>query len=166
MTLTGGTSQLSLRVGGLTIADWNGNAPNVHFGTASNPAIPGGVPGGMGVVGSIGVETPLPRPPVVVDANLGDREQGSVIGHTFTTSIGDPPITWGNLIANGPGPLVNAPSLTANGVFNWNSAGSPLGLYNFDVTATGFGSDVGRLSLNLVAPGPEIARGRRFCHRC
>ena len=155
MTLTGGTSQLSLRVGGQTIADWDGNAPNVHFGTASNPAVPGGVPGGMGAVGSIGVEGPEPLPPVVVDANLGDREQGSVIGHTFTTSIGDPPITWGNLIASGPGPLANAPSLTANGVFNWNSAGSPLGLYNFDVTATGFGSDVGRLSLNLVGQVPE-----------
>ncbi len=96
-----------------------------------------------------------------MDVNSGDREQGSVISHTFTTSVGVPPITWGNLIASGPGSLVNAPSLTANGVFNWNSAGSPLGQYNFDVTATnGFGSDVGRLSLNLVGQSAGTARGR------
>jgi hypothetical protein len=53
--------------------------------------------------------------------------------------------------------LANAPSLTPAGAFNWNSTGSSPGQYNFDVTATNAGgSDVGRLSLNLVSPAPVI----------
>jgi hypothetical protein len=51
-----GTSQLFLRVGGNVISDWIGQSPDVHFGTAAAAAVPGGVPGGMGPVGSIIVE--------------------------------------------------------------------------------------------------------------
>jgi hypothetical protein len=152
----GHTSNLALRVGDLIIADWDGNSPNVHFGTASSPPVPGGIPGGSGAVGTITVSgDPPPVPPVVVDLNLGNRVQGSLIDHTFTTSAGAPPISWSNLIVGGPGVPANPPSLSSAGAFNWNSAGSPLGQYNFDVTATNLGgSDVGRLSLNLVSPAP------------
>ena len=109
-------------------------------------------------VGQLSLNLVAPPPPVlpsVVDANLGDRLLGSVINHTFTTSAGDF-ITWGNLNVSGPGAPVNAPSLSSNGVFNWNTSGSPLGLYNFDATATNdAGSDVGQLTLNLVTPPPR-----------
>jgi hypothetical protein len=101
------------------------------------------------------VEPPPPILPAVVDANLGNRLLGSVVNHTFTTSAGDLPITWDNLTASGPNAPANAPLLSSNGVFSWNTAGSPVGQYNFDVTATNAGgSDIGRLSLNLVTPPP------------
>jgi hypothetical protein len=115
-----------------------------------------------GVVGTRdGMEFPvslggtLPLPPLVVDTNLGDQTQGNLINHPFTTSAGALPITWDNLLVSGAGTPAIAPTLNSSGMFSWNSAGSPLGLYNFDVTATNAGgSDVGRLSLNLVAPPP------------
>jgi hypothetical protein len=55
-----GTSNLSLRVGDLVIADWDAQNPNVGFGTGP-PNIPGGVPGGMGPVGQIRVIA-IPEP--------------------------------------------------------------------------------------------------------
>jgi hypothetical protein len=46
---------------------------------------------------------------------------------------------------------VIAPILTPDGMFSWNTVGSPLGLYNFDVSATNpVGTSAGRLSVNLV----------------
>jgi hypothetical protein len=164
MTLTGGTSTLSLRVGNNMIADWELNAPLVKFGSPSAPEVPGGVPGGMGLVGSIGVSGPDPLPPVVVDTGLGDRVEGNIIEHTFTTLIGDAPITWGNLLVSGTSTPAIPPTLTPGGAFTWDSTGSPLGQYNFDVTAANStGSDVGRLSLNLVAAIPEPASTALIC---
>jgi hypothetical protein len=93
--------------------------------------------------------------PVVVDANLGNQLPGALLGHQFVTSAGSPPIMWGSLVANGPGPLNNAPILTANGAFIWDTAGSIRGTYTFDATASNAaGSDVGRLLVTLV---PEPA---------
>jgi hypothetical protein len=118
---------------------------------------------GRGVVGTTdGMEfqvvignPPTFLPPLVADANLGNRTQDSLISHNFT-ALGTPPITWDNLMVNGPGAPTIAPTLTTSGVFSWNSAGSPLGLYNFDVTATNpYGSDTGRLMINLVEAPPE-----------
>jgi hypothetical protein len=95
------------------------------------------------------------QPPLAVDAELGDKLQGSIVGHTFSTSVGDSPITWDNLMVSGPGVPANPPALTSEGVFTWDSAGSPAGLYNFDVTAINSGgSDMGRLSINLIEPPP------------
>lgn len=94
--------------------------------------------------------------PVVVDANLGNRIQGNQVAHQFQTSAGTAPISWGSLtpVAGNPAP-VNLPTLGADGAFAWNSAGSPFGQYSWDVTATNSaGSDVGRLSVNLVVPEP------------
>jgi hypothetical protein len=157
MTLNDATSQISLRVGHFLITDWTGITPLVKFGSPTAPDVPGGVPGGMGAVGSISVEGSVPLPPVVVDSNLGNRLRGSTIDHTFTTSHGDSPITWDNLLVSGTGTPAIPPTLTPGGAFTWDSTGSPLGQYNFDVTATNAtGSDVGRLSLNLIAV-PEPA---------
>jgi hypothetical protein len=151
----GGTLQLALRVGSNGISDFDGNASPLRFGTESAPILFGDQFGATGPVGSIQVDGPPPQPPVVADARLGDRAQGSLINHTLMTLAGDTPITWSNLLVSGPGPPVHAPNLSPNGEFTWNTAGSPLGLYDFDVTATNaVGSDVGRLSLNLVAPPP------------
>ncbi|HEY3391531.1 MAG TPA: hypothetical protein VGK58_02400 [Lacipirellulaceae bacterium] len=66
-----GHSSLFLRVGELVIADWDGNNPNVHFGTPTSPVVFGGVPGGMGIVGSIEV---IPEPAtlcLIVPAVIG-----------------------------------------------------------------------------------------------
>lgn len=94
--------------------------------------------------------------PVVTDAPLGNRIQGAQIAHQFATSAGTAPITWGSLtpVAGNPAPSV-VPTLSAGGAFAWNSAGSPFGTYQWDVTATNSaGSDVGRLSVTLVVPEP------------
>jgi hypothetical protein len=55
-----GTSNLFLQVGDLVIADWDGNNPNVAFGTGQ-PTTPGGTPGGEGPVGQIRVGV-IPEP--------------------------------------------------------------------------------------------------------
>jgi hypothetical protein len=98
-----------------------------------------------------------PLGPSVHDAILGDRPQGSMISHSFTTDGGDLPITWSDLLVSGPGVPAIAPTLTADGMFNWDTVGSPLGMYNFDVTAiNAVGNDVGRLSVNLVRYPPVV----------
>jgi hypothetical protein len=51
----GGNSSLHLKVGENLIFDWDGNTPNIHFGTRSNALLPSYPPGAMGVVGSIEV---------------------------------------------------------------------------------------------------------------
>lgn len=95
-------------------------------------------------------------PPVVVDIPAFNRIQGAQISQTFTTSAGDAPITWGSLTPVAGNPTVaTAPSLSAAGVFTWDSKQSPYGSYAWDVTATNAGgSDVGRISINLVVPEP------------
>ena len=99
-------------------------------------------------------ETPPLVPPVVHDVDLGDRlGRSSGIDHTFMSAAGDTRITWSNLAVSGPGTPLHAPVLSPDGTFSWTPHGSPLGLYNFEVTATNAGgSDVGRLSVNLIAP--------------
>jgi hypothetical protein len=94
--------------------------------------------------------------PVVTDAALGNRIQGAQISHTFATSAGDAPITWGSLtpVAGNPTPNI-IPTLSAAGVFTWNSQASPYGSYAWDVTATNAGgNDVGRISVTLIVPEP------------
>jgi hypothetical protein len=45
---------------------------------------------------------PPPIPPVVVDVALGGEiPPGSMVTHQFTTSFGDVPVTWRNLVASG-----------------------------------------------------------------
>jgi len=107
------------------------------------------------VTGSVGGGAPPGIAPVVVDSNLGNRIRGAVINYQFTHNPdATAAVTYGNLQTIG-GPPATAPTLSAAGALSWNSAGSPLGVYNFDVTATNSaGSDVGRLTLNLV---PEPA---------
>jgi hypothetical protein len=99
---------------------------------------------------------PPPIPPIVVDVELGGEIQpGSLVTHQFTTSFGDLPVTWSNLV-----PIrstVNPPTLSESGLFSWETNrldGS--GLYSFDVMATNAGgSDTGRLTLRLaIIPEP------------
>jgi hypothetical protein len=107
-------------------------------------------------VGRVSVNV-RPVPPQVLDGDLGDKRQGSYIHHNFKTSTGDGPITWEDLVVNSPAPLVNPPSLSSSGHLVWDSAGSPPGLYHFEVTASnGGGSDSGRLSVNLPPIAPYV----------
>jgi hypothetical protein len=90
------------------------------------------------------------EPPVVVDADLGIQAQGSFISHQFELSRGTGPINWTNLTVTGPGIPRTSPALAADGLFTWDSTGSPLGLYRFQLTATNIGSGVGTLTVYLV----------------
>jgi hypothetical protein len=93
--------------------------------------------------------------PVVTDFASPDRIQGAQISHQFAAT-GDPVPTWGSLtpVAGNPTPAI-VPTLSAAGLFTWNSAGSPYGNYAWDVTATNsVGSDVGRFSVELIIPEP------------
>ena len=84
------------------------------------------------------------------------ESSGSLITHQFI-SIGVPPITWSNLVATTPnsGSPINAPMLTAGGLFTWQSDALDVpGTYHFDVTATNVSSsDVGRLTV-VIVPEP------------
>jgi hypothetical protein len=96
-------------------------------------------------------------PPFVVEVDLaGEILPGSLVTHQFTTSFGDLPITWGDLVPTRS--TVNPPTLSESGLFSWQTSkldGS--GIYHFDVTATNAGgSDVGRLILRLaIIPEPS-----------
>lgn len=61
------SSSLAFQVGNLTIVDWDGNYPNVHFGTATSSAIPGHLIGGTGFVGTVHV---IPEPAALLLAAL------------------------------------------------------------------------------------------------
>jgi hypothetical protein len=99
---------------------------------------------------------PPPVPPIVVDVTMsGEIRPGSLITHQFTTSFGDLPVTWSNLMSTRP--TVNIPTLSESGLFSWQSTKLDVGgLYHFDVTATNAGgSDTGRLTLRLaIIPEP------------
>jgi hypothetical protein len=98
----------------------------------------------------------VPVAPLVVDSILGDQPHGQFIRHRFLTSAGESLITWGELVVDGPGPLAKPPLLHSGGIIDWDPTGSPPGLYHFSVTASnGGGSDIGLLSVNLLAPPPR-----------
>jgi hypothetical protein len=99
---------------------------------------------------------PPPVPPVVVDAELsGEIQPGSLITHQFTTSFGDLPVTWSNLLPTGE--TVNPPTLSESGLFSWQTTRlDRSGVHQFTVSATNVGgSDTGRLTLRLrIIPEP------------
>jgi hypothetical protein len=95
---------------------------------------------------------------IVVDAYLSGGLPGIHFKHQFVASPGQPPITWSNLTPVVGSPTPNfLPTLSTTGQFNWNTAGSPLGIYAWDVTATNAaGSDTGRLAITLFdTPEPS-----------
>jgi hypothetical protein len=102
-------------------------------------------------------------PPTVVDATINNVLAGTVVNHTFTTSAGDPPITWGSFAFSGytpayggnGGPGYNPPNAasfnTGNQQFSWNSLGAKRGIYVWNVTATNAaGNDVGSLTVHVT----------------
>jgi hypothetical protein len=159
MALAGGTSQLALKVGQQTIADWDGAAPNVRFGANAAPDVPGGVPGGTDGVGSIQVGGGGGELPVITPVALGEVEQSTTIMANLTASNG--PITWSALTPTAGTPAIAA-QLTAAGAFSWDPAGSARGpkgngvAYSWTATATnaaGADTDVA-ITLSLI---PEPA---------
>jgi hypothetical protein len=135
-----GTSQLALKVGLQTIADWDGAAPMVRFGANAVPDVPGGVPGGMDGVGSIAVGGEVLLP-VITPVALGEVNQVTNVMANLTASNG--PITWSNLVPTpGVGSPALAATLTPQGAFSWNPAGSARGPkgngrpYSWNATAT------------------------------
>jgi hypothetical protein len=100
---------------------------------------------------------PPPVPPVVVDADIsGEIHPGSLVTHQFTTSFGDLPVTWSNLLPTSG--TVNPPTLSETGLFSWETSRLDAGgLHQFTVTATNAGgSDTGRLTLRLrIIPEPS-----------
>jgi hypothetical protein len=116
-------------------------------------------------VGRIRLELrPLPVGPVVVDANLGNAQQGNLVQHQFTTSQGTPPITWGDLrlIRRDGNAPVNAPTLSDTGALSWQTtAQDTVGTYHFELIATNSErSDSGYLTVDVLdqppAPGSPV----------
>jgi len=141
MANASGTSALALKVGQQTIADWDGVAPMVRFGANAAPDVPGGVPGGTDGVGSIAVAGGLPVTPVITPVALGEVNQITNVLANLVASNG--PITWSGLTPTpGVGSPALAATLTPQGAFSWNPAGSARGPkgngrpYSWNATAT------------------------------
>ena len=107
---------------------------------------------------------PLPVGPVIVDANLGNTQQGNVIEHQFTTSQGTPPIAWSDLrlIGRAGNAPVNVPTLSDTGAMSWQTtAQDAVGTYHFELIATNSErSDSGYLTVDVLdqplAPGSPV----------
>ena len=126
MTNATGTSALALKVGLQTIADWDGAAPNVRFGANAAPDVPGGTPGGTDGVGSIAVGGGPILTPVITPVALGEVNQVTNVIANLVASNG--PITWSGLTPTpGVGSPALAATLTPQGAFSWNPAGSARG---------------------------------------
>jgi hypothetical protein len=152
-----GTSQLALRVGSQTIADWDGAAPMVRFGANAPPDVPGGTPGGSDGVGSIMVMGGGVTAPVITPVNLGEVLQSTTITAQLTASNAP---TWSNLTPTAGTPA-QAATLTPQGAFSWNPAGSARGpkgngvLYSWTATATNAGGMDTRVAISLsLIPEP------------
>ena len=146
------SSVLYLKIGQFGIADWDGNFPQLRFGSETAPILKGDQIGASGHVGTLfHTEAPL----IPVDVDLGNQPRGSLIDHTFTVSASAGDVTWSDLVVKGPGTPAIAPSISADGRFTWDSTNSPLGTWTFDATVRDqFGPAVGHLSINLVVPEP------------
>jgi hypothetical protein len=113
------------------------------------------------------------------DTDLGDINvlHHPIVTHTFTATGGTPPYSWDpDSLTTTAGSPAEAPTLTADGNFSWNSHGSPFGRYMWEATITDNAglNDVGSLGLNLIVPEPSTAmlllvaaalQGRRFRRR-
>jgi len=148
-----GTSQLALKVGSQTIADWDGAAPNVRFGANAPPDVPGGTAGGTDGVGSIQVGTTQTNPPVITPVNLGEVEQSTTIMAQLTAS--NTP-TWSALTPTTGSPAIAA-TLSPTGQFSWNPAGSARGpkgsgtvAYSWTATATNADGADTRVAISLT----------------
>jgi len=126
MANASGTSTLALKVGQQTIADWDGAAPNVRFGANAAPDVPGGVAGGSDGAGSIAVAGGTLPVPVITPVALGEINQVTNVMADLIASNG--PITWSGLTPTpGSGTPAMAATLTPQGAFSWNPAGSARG---------------------------------------
>jgi hypothetical protein len=106
--------------------------------------------------------------PLVLDAvinNVNANVPGSVT-HTFS-AYGSSTITWSDFQfesytpafgGSGTGATNPAAFDPSTRQFTWNSVGSPIGIYKWNVTATNFlGSDQGTLTVNVTIPEPATA---------
>jgi hypothetical protein len=151
MANAGGTSQLALKVGSQTIADWGGNGPPTKFGLHSAPDVAGAVPGGSGSVGSIGSNLIIERP-IITPLNLGEVEQTTAITAQLLASGA---ATWSGLTPTVGTPAISA-TLSSTGAFSWDSTGSKRGpkgngvVYSWTATATGPTGDDTRVAISLM----------------
>jgi hypothetical protein len=126
MTLGSGTSNLELKIGSNTVADFNGAFPQVRFGTDSAPLVNGDAVGMGGAAGSIGLGGGV-LPPDITPIDLGQIFGTGVITANLQASNG--PNTWTALTPSSGTPALAA-TLTPEGGFSWDPAGSrrgPLG---------------------------------------
>ena len=151
----GAKSDLSLRVGHLTITDFDGSSPQVRFGTESSPLISGGAVGSAGAVGSITLGGSFG--PVITPVDLGEIEQTTTIRATLYVPG---PFTWSGLTSVAGNPAIPA-TLTPAGAFSWDPTGSnrrPKGngvLYSWSATVTNAGGSTSGIVLTLrLIPEP------------
>jgi hypothetical protein len=145
------TSQLSLRVGDLTIADWDGNGPPIKLGPHSAPDVDGGVPGGSGSVGSIGSNIIIERP-IITPLNLGEVEQTTAITAQLIASGA---ATWSGLTPTVGTPAIPA-TLSSTGAFSWDPTGSKRGpkgngvVYSWTATASNLQGQYTNVAITLM----------------
>ena len=85
----------------------------------------------------------------------------AIIDHVFTANGGTEPYLWSNLVLISGSPAV-APTLEADGSFQWHTVGSPRpGQYRWEATVTDSAvtqmSAIGSLTIQLIVPEPSAA---------
>jgi hypothetical protein len=159
MVNPGGTANLQLRVGNNGIADYaTGGFTQVRFGTDSAPLINGDAFGSGGPVGSI--QGPPIGIPIITPVNLGEVEQSTPITANLIAATNP---TWSGLTPTVGSPAIPA-TLTADGMFSWNPAGSKRGpkgngiVYSWTATTTNTSAQDTRVAITLsLIPEPSSA---------
>jgi hypothetical protein len=110
------------------------------------------------IMGTVGGGA-LPVPPVIQPINLGEVEQTTTIMANLNAT-GDPTISWSNLTPSVGNPALAA-TLTPQGAFSWNPAGSARGPkgngrpYSWTATATNAAGMDTRVAISLsLIPEP------------
>jgi hypothetical protein len=108
--------------------------------------------------------TLLPAPSTGVDAAIA-AVLGDIVTHQFQPAGGEDPLgfgapEWSDLVFSGDmgQPPALPPLLTENGLFTWDTTGSPLGDYTATATVSNAGgSAMATLSITLRVPEPSSA---------
>jgi hypothetical protein len=158
MAMANGTSNLQLQVGTNGISDYTtGGFSPVKFGETTAADVAGDAFGMGGAVGSIQVGTTGGDAPVITPVNLGEVEQSTTITAQLVASNGP---TWSNLTPTAGTPS-QAATLSPQGAFSWNPAGSARGpkgngvLYSWTATATNTAGMDTRVAISLsLIPEP------------
>jgi len=173
-----GVTDLFLQVGGNTIADWDGNNPQVVFGPPSPPT-DGGNPGATDnlfdmrlTIQSVPPPDTLPPSIELIEIHYDLRlDPPPILTQLMATDQPPPPVgsapedlVWSGLMYDsGPGknfPGSDDPDMDGDGVFSWNPAGWRQGIHYWKATVTDLATNetTGRvICVDLWVPEPATA---------